>query len=112
MGKKKRAEAGLEEEEAFPRGGGSGLAPIEKKKLQQVPGCNEYAINSVQQACRVCMPSSPCSLAVTLCACYCATIEGLSMMYHLTCRPIPPPGCSPAAASAATVSGCAPRLVS
>lgn len=52
MGKKKRAEAGLEEEEAFPRGGGSGLAPIEKKRLQQVLECDEYASDPIQQACR------------------------------------------------------------
>lgn len=37
--KKKRAAAGaIEEEEAFVRGGGSGLAPIVKKQLEQV-GC-------------------------------------------------------------------------
>ena len=35
--KKKRAAAGaIEEEEAFVRGGGSGLAPIVKKPLEQV----------------------------------------------------------------------------
>lgn len=30
--------AGVEEEEAFVRGGGSGLAPIAKKQLERVRG--------------------------------------------------------------------------
>ena len=40
VGKKRKEEApALDEEESFPRGGGSTLAPIERKQLQQVPIC-------------------------------------------------------------------------
>jgi len=35
-GSKKRAAEAVEEEETFVRGGGSGLAPVVKKQLEQV----------------------------------------------------------------------------
>lgn len=46
MAGKKRAAAGgpaVEEEEAFVRGGGAGMAPVEKKRMEMVgaaAGCN------------------------------------------------------------------------
>ncbi len=37
VGKRKAAAAAPDEEEAFPRGGGQGLAPVVQKRLEKVP---------------------------------------------------------------------------
>ena len=50
-GKKRAAAAAVDEEEAFPRGGGAGLAPIEVKQLRKVGG-------SQPPPCRLCAPSA------------------------------------------------------
>jgi hypothetical protein len=44
--RKVAAATGPDEEEAFPRGGGQGLAPVVQKRLEKVPGAPEIASHS------------------------------------------------------------------